>query len=714
MTESNPTGLPAPPHSAGPSLNPQQFCAANHGLGGAPNAIPGPLLIIAGAGSGKTQTLASRVAQLLLQGADPRRILLMTFTRRAAHEMTRRAESIVVSTRDELVAAADSGVGTRAKIARPEPIRWSGTFHAVANRLLRYHAESVGLEPSFTVLDRGDSMDLIDLVRDELGFSKKTSRFPKKSTCLSIYSRVVNAQCDLESALERDFPWCLSWADDLTKLFSGFVERKQRLAVLDYDDLLLYWFYLMEEPSLAEEVASRFDHVLVDEYQDTNALQAAVLKRLKPNGNGVTVVGDDAQSIYGFRAASVRNILDFPSQYEPAAEVVTLEQNYRSSGPILDACNGVIGLAKERFTKDLFSLRAGGEKPRLVTVEDESFQVDYVVKHVLEHREAGIPLQQQAVLMRASHHSDALEVELGRRQIPFVKYGGLKFLEAAHVKDVLCILRFAENPRDAIAGFRVFQLLPGVGPAYARRGLDSVAAGGAGLSGLATFRPTAAARESWTGLHKLLMGLSKPELPWEGQLTQVRKWYEPELPRLHDSPHVRAGDLEQLEQISGSFPSRERFLTELTLDPPSGTGDEAGPPHLDEDFLILSTIHSAKGQEWDAVFVLNAVDGCIPSDMATGKPEQIEEERRLLYVAMTRARDHLHIIHPHRFFIRQQHRHGNQHVYTPRTRFIPDEQLENYSRTSHGPSRSADGARPAGPVKKLDVASRLRASWTSN
>ena len=525
------------------------------------------------------------------------------------------------------------------------------------------------------MLDRGDAADLIDLVRDELGLSKKASRFPKKGTCLSIYSRVVNSQCGLEFALERDFPWCLSWVDELKKLFAGFVERKQRLSVLDYDDLLLYWFYLMEEPSLAAEIGERFDHVLVDEYQDTNALQAAILYRMKPDGRGVTVVGDDAQSIYGFRAASVRNILDFPSQFDPPAEVVTLEQNYRSSGPILRACNGVIGEARERFTKDLFTTRVGGEKPRLVTVEDESFQVDYVVEHVLEHREAGIPLQQQAVLMRAAHHSDALEVELGRRRIPYVKYGGLKFLEAAHVKDVLCILRFAENPRDSIAGFRVFQLLPGVGPGHARRGLDHVSEEPAGLSGVAGFRPPAAAREAWGGLRSLLQRLSKPDLPWEGQLTLVRKWYEPELPRLHDSPHVRIGDLEQLEQISSGFPSRERFLTDLTLDPPSAMGEEAGPPHLDEDFLILSTIHSAKGQEWDSVFVLNAADGCIPSDMSTGSPEQIEEERRLLYVAMTRARSHLHLVHPHRFFVRQQHRHGSRHVYTPRTRFIPDDQL---------------------------------------
>jgi DNA helicase-2/ATP-dependent DNA helicase PcrA len=412
------------------SLNPAQRRAVEHGIDG-PNPRPGPLLVIAGAGTGKTETLAHRVAQLILHGADPRRILLLTFTRRAAQEMTRRAARIVARA---LHAAEGSA-------PRPSPARilWSGTFHAVGNRLLRLHAGPVGLDPAFTVLDRSDAADLLDVVRNELGHSGRAARFPKKATCLAIYSHTVNAQHPLEATLEAAFPWCASWVDELRTLFRDYVAAKQRQHLLDYDDLLLYWHHLMAEPALARSVGRRFDHVLVDEYQDTNALQAGILRRLRPDGTGVTVVGDDAQAIYAFRAATVRNILDFPHRFTPTAAVVTLEQNYRSTQPILDAANDVIALAPEGFAKRLFSARPSREKPVLAAVEDEVAQVHYVVERILEHREAGIALRRQAVLMRAAHHSDALEVELASRNIPFVKFGGLKFLEAAHVKDVVSL-----------------------------------------------------------------------------------------------------------------------------------------------------------------------------------------------------------------------------------------------------------------------------------
>jgi DNA helicase II / ATP-dependent DNA helicase PcrA len=429
-----------------------------------------PLLVIAGAGSGKTNTLAHRVAHLMLRGVDPQRILLLTFTRRAAVEMTRRAERIIASARH-----AVSGRAPAVRLERGS-VRWSGTFHAIANRLLRVHAPGIGLDPAFTVLDRSDAADLMNLVRSDLGLAKKSRRFPKKASCLAIYSRVVNAQKPLEDCLVEAFPWCEEWAQDLRSLFRAYVEAKQERRVLDYDDLLLYWYHLMEEPALAARVREHFDHVLVDEYQDTNALQAAILLRLKPEGAGLTVVGDDAQAIYGFRAASVRNILDFPGQFPVMARVVTLDENYRSTQPILEAANAVIGLAAERYAKELFSRRASQQKPVLVTVEDELAQVDYVVERILANREAGVDLRRQAVLFRTAHHSDALEVELGRRNIPYVKFGGLKFLEAAHVKDVLCVLRWAENPRDTVAGFRVLQLLPGVGPAIARRIIDHLGA----------------------------------------------------------------------------------------------------------------------------------------------------------------------------------------------------------------------------------------------
>jgi DNA helicase-2/ATP-dependent DNA helicase PcrA len=654
-----------------------------------------PLLIIAGAGSGKTNTLAHRVSHLILGGADAQRILLLTFSRRAAAEMSLRAQRI-------LARAAAAGP--------PAHVTWSGTFHAVANRLLRLHAVDIGLDPAFTVLDRSDAADSIDVVRNDLGLAKTERRFPKKSTCLTIYSRAVNAQEPLAKTLDESFPWCKEHGDDLRKLFASYVELKQRQHVLDYDDLLLYWLHLMENDTLAARVRRRFDHVLVDEYQDTNALQAQILLRLRPDGHGVTVVGDDAQSIYAFRAATVRNILDFPRQFSPNARVITLEQNYRSTQPILDAANAVISFAVERFTKNLHSTRRSEARPLLVSAADEDAQVDYVVTHVLQAREAGIPLKRQAVLFRAAHHSDALEIELSRRNVPFVKYGGLKFLEAAHVKDALCVLRWGENLRDRVAAFRVLQLLPGVGPGSAQRAADALAEWAFSIDAFARHTPPAAARSDWPSLCELLARL-RGDAAWLAQLGLVRRWYQPHLERIYDHAHVRAQDLDQLEQIAAHYPSRERFLSELTLDPPQATGDHAGPPLRDEDYLILSTIHSAKGQEWDHVFVLNAADGSIPSDMSTEHPEQIEEERRLLYVAMTRARDQLHIIHPLRFFVRQQRRYGDLHVYAPRTRFIPDAILDRFTRVSHGTTAAAD-ANDGATAATVDVGARLRAMWS--
>lgn len=676
-------------------LNAAQRAAVEHGVASGEKRAPA-LLVIAGAGSGKTNTLAHRVARLIEAGADPRRILLLTFTRRAAQEMTRRVERIVAH--------------RRLPSSSPGRVGWAGTFHGIANRLLRLHAESVGLDPSFTVLDASDAADLMDLERDRLGLSERTRRFPRKTTCLAIYSHTVNSQRPLAATLANAFPWCDRWERELKALFGAYVQEKQRTNVLDYDDLLLYWAHLMGEPVLAERVGRRFDHVLVDEYQDTNALQAAILRGLKPTGTGLTVVGDEAQSIYGFRAATVRNILDFPAQFDPPARVVTLEQNYRSTQPILDASNAVIALASERFEKSLFSERRSDEKPHLVLVEDESAQADYVVEQVLASREAGLALKQQAVLFRTSHHSAELELELARREIPFVKYGGLRFLEAAHVKDLLCVLRWAENPRDAIAGFRTLQILPGVGPATARRLLAALERDRFDVSALRRLDVPAAAGEDWPKTCALYERLRDGETPWAGQVELARLWYEPHLARLHDDAHIRMGDLLHLEEMAAATPSRERFLSELTLDPPAATGNEAGPPHLDEDYLVLSTIHSAKGQEWNVVHVLNVVDGCIPSDMACGRPEEIEEERRLLYVAMTRARDHLHLIHPMRFYVHRQPRDGDRHLYAPRSRFLPDGLLDRFEKHVAGPALDEDPAVADRPAR-IDVGARLRGMW---
>ncbi len=683
-------------------LNLAQRAAAEHGLGplgtgaGALTTVP-PLLVLAGAGTGKTKTLAHRLAHLLLHGADPQRVLLLTFTRRAARVMIQRAQAVCA----ELCAACTA------------QLPWAGTFHSIANRLLRSYADAVGLAAGFTILDRPDAEDLMNLVREELGLATASKRFPKKTTCLAIYSHAVNAHRPLADVLRAAFPWCDGWAAELRGLFEAYVKAKQCRHVLDYDDLLLYWHAMMEQPALATAVRARFDHVLVDEYQDTNALQAAILLALKPSGRGLTVVGDDAQAIFSFRGATVRNLLDFPAHFNPAATVIRLEQNYRSTQPILDACNAVIGLARDGFGKRLFSARRSQQQPMLVSAADESAQAEFVAERVLQHREARIDLRRQAILMRAAHHSDQLELELRRRNIPFVKYGGLKFLEAAHVKDVLAVLRWAENPHDTLAAFRVLQLLPGMGPTTARAAMRHLERAGFTIAALRLFDPPAAAREDWPHLSTLLHDLRDPAVPWRGQLGRVRIWYEPHLQRVYDAAHVRAGDLEQLEQIAASYDTRERFLTELTLDPPAATGDEAGPPHLDEDYLILSTIHSAKGREWDVVYVLNVVDGCIPSDMATGNAEQIEEERRLLYVAMTRARDQLYLVQPLRFFVREQHRHGDRHIYAPRTRFVPDDILQHFEYRTHGRMHAEDHVGVTPGDDRIDVNAIIRTRWSA-
>ena len=682
-------------------LNDAQRAAVEYGVG--ERASPGgPLLVIAGAGSGKTNTLAHRVAHLLAQGADPQRVLLLTFSRRAAQDMTRRATRI-----------AAQALGTRADLA--QALTWAGTFHSVGARLLREYAESIGLSPAFTIHDREDCADLINIVRHELGMSAKERRFPVKGTCLAIYSRVVNTGATLAQVLDQAFPWCREWERDLKALFSGYVAAKQAQNILDYDDLLLYWSRMASERSIAADLGQRFDHVLVDEYQDTNRLQAAILLAMKPDGRGLTVVGDDAQSIYSFRGATVRNILDFPGHFEPNAARVTLERNYRSTAPILAASNAVIGLAAERFTKDLWTDKASAQRPRLVSVAGEVEQARYVVEAVLEAREAGMKLKSQAVLFRAAHHSAALEIELARRNIPFVKFGGLRFLDSVHVKDVLALLRWAQNPRDRVAGFRVLQLMAGVGPATAGQVLDAVAAAGSAQAALAQYEPPARASADWPAFAALMSEVGPGSTPWPAEFEQVRRWYEPHLERNHEDAPMRHADLLQMESLAATFPSRERFLTELTLDPPDATSGEAGVPLVDEDYLILSTIHSAKGQEWRNVFVLNGVDGCIPSDLGTGSQEEIDEERRLLYVAMTRAKEDLHIVVPQRFYVHNQSALGDRHVWASRTRFIPASLLslfeaQAWPQLAQAAPPTAAGLAAAAKAR-VDIAAQLKSMW---
>ena len=682
------------------TLNSQQRRAAEHGVEGQ-SALPGPpLLVIAGAGSGKTNTLAHRVAHLIINGVDPHRILLLTFSRRAAAEMRKRVERIC------------SKIGDKRGGALTAALAWAGTFHSVGARLLREYAQQIGVDPAFTIHDREDSADLLNLVRHELGFSKTESRFPAKGTCLAIYSRCVNAEEPIEGVLRTFFPWCWGWADELKQLFAAYVDAKQQQNVLDFDDLLLYWAQMVSDQVLAEEIGGRFDHILVDEYQDTNRLQSSILLAMKRDGRGLTVVGDDAQSIYSFRAATVRNILDFPNQFSPPAEMVTLDRNYRSTQPILAAANAVINLASERFTKNLWTDRTSEERPHLVTVTDEAEQARYVAERVLENREAGSALTQQAVLFRTSHHSGPLEIELTRRNIPFVKFGGLKFFDAAHVKDMLALLRFVENPGDRVAGFRLIQLLPGVGPSGARHVLDQMAEAADPHRAFMDASPPPRAVADWRNFVETIGALRSGALGWPAEFECARLWYEPHLERIHEDAVARRADLMQLEQIAGGYPSRQRFLTELTLDPPDATSEEAGAPLLDEDYLVLSTIHSAKGREWKFVFVLNVVDGCMPSDLSTGSSAEIEEERRLLYVAMTRAKDELHLVTPQRFFTHGQSALGDRHVYASRTRFIPDSILSLFTRRAWPTIAPEAELAPRGLRSvRLDVGARMRNMW---
>lgn len=671
-------------------LNAQQRAAVTHG--------EGPILVIAGAGTGKTKTLASRVAHLINAGTPPDRILLLTFTRRASQQMLERAARLIGTSHTSQV--------------------WGGTFHAIASRLLRQHGRSIGLDPAFNVIDNEDSADLLDMVRSDLELGSTNKRFPRKGTLAAIYSRVVNSRTKLGDVLTQHFPWCMTDQDDIRRIFETFTRRKREQAVLDYDDLLLYLNALLKTPELGDFVASAFDHVLVDEYQDTNLIQSEIIRSLRRVNRNVMVVGDDAQSIYSFRAATVRNMLDFPDQF-PGTTIIKLEENYRNVQPILDASNRVMshaigkpGEAAYQFAKNLYSKRSGRQKPRLITMQDEAAQCVEVCRRVLEHSEQGVPLKHQAVLFRTGHHSDALEVELAKRNIPFVKYGGLKFVEAAHVKDMVALLRIATNPQDEMSWHRVLLLLEGIGPSAARKIMGALGVSAlpslsdrlapslaTGTSPVASDTPKSArpdvllslrstplpvpasAREQFDGLRAMVLEIVETKPIPSAVVDRVRKFYEPVFNNTYDNPQLRLRDLEQLEQIAHGYASLQSFVTDLALDPPARAQDYAGPPLIDEDYLILSTIHSAKGCEWDVVHLLHCADGNIPADMACGSDEEIAEERRLFYVAMTRARDELNLYFPLRYYFKKNGR-SDRHSYGQLTRFIKPADITLYEKVA--------------------------------
>jgi len=656
------------------------------------------LLVIAGAGSGKTRTLVARVAHLVHGGVQPERILLLTFTRRAAAEMLSRAGQV---TGDERLRRVNGG-----------------TFHSVAHRLLQREGGAVGLHPGFTVLDEADTADLYGLARQELGLAEASVRFPKKETVAAIASRVANTGTGLTDTLDRSFPWCRDHADPLREVLRHVRDRKRANNAVDFDDLLLYWRLLVTDDVHGPRLAGDVDHVLVDEYQDTNVAQADIVAAYAERGVDVTVVGDDAQSIYGFRGATIDNILSFPDRF--AADVVTLERNYRSVQPILDASNRLMGQALRRHGKDLHADRPDGVQPVLVTCGDEAEQSAYVCDQVLAARERGVALREQAVLFRTGHHSDALELELARRGIPFRKFGGLKFLETAHVKDVMAALRLLDNPADELAWHRVLRRLDGVGPARARAVQDVLGVGRwrpgdpPATSPLARFRtvdlpvpPTAASQADL--LRAVYEGADDVALT--EQFERLGTFFAAVWPAHYSDAPARLADLERLGELAVRAGSRQAFVADLVLEPPSSTSDLAGDPHLDDDWLVLSTIHSAKGGEWRAVHVIHAADGNIPSDMALRDKEGAEEERRLLYVAMTRARDELHVTFPLRYHI-DRFGTSSRHGYAQLSRFLTPI-ADHFTKVAATPDNEVDDVVMAGGRQITSVDKALESLWTS-
>ncbi len=645
-------------------LNEEQRAAATHARG--------PLLILAGAGTGKTTTLCARVAWLVSEGVPSERILLLTFTRRASREMLQRARG--------LVPASSRVLG--------------GTFHSVAHRLVRRHASALGLPGGFGVLDAGDAADVLDLLREEHGHAQAKTRFPRKGTLLDIYSRTINAQEPLSGVIEAHFPWCSDHREAISTLFKAYTARKKALGVIDLDDLLLFWRALAADEVIGPRLAASFDHVLVDEYQDVNGLQVDIVRSLGASGPAVTAVGDDFQAIYGFRSASAAHILDFPAHFG-GTRVVTLERNYRSTQPVLDAANAVAAQASRAFKKQLRADRPGGVRPRVIHVRDEAAQAEEVCTRVLEAREQGSELRAQAVLMRTSHDSDMLELELHRRRIPFVKYGGLRYLEAAHVKDFIALLRLADNGADDVAWFRILQLVEGVGPASARRAMEAMNGGERQLAAavrdevgegrLAAVPDRLAAwphaREALpararAGADAVIAALrAARDEPRAGPRAEgLRDVLAPLVKLRYPDGALRLQDLDQLVDAAHQANEPRHFVAELVLDPPSSSADLAQPPHLDEDYLVLSTIHSAKGLEWDSVHVLAVYDGNFPACLSAGTSEEIDEERRLLYVAMTRARRTLQLYVPVRYHHRP-HGRDDAHGYGKPSRFLTPEVL---------------------------------------
>jgi DNA helicase-2/ATP-dependent DNA helicase PcrA len=589
----------------------------------------GPLLVIAGAGSGKTRTLTHRVARLVAEGVPPAAILLLTFTRKASQEMLQRAARLL-DDRCEHVAG--------------------GTFHSFANAKLRQYARHANLPPDFAILDRPDAEDLIGLLRKDLGAAVKGRPLPRKSTLADLFSRAVNKVLSIEEVMEADSPHLLEHLEVITAVGEAYDARKREHHFLDYDDLLV-WFQrlLQDSPETRRRISGGYRYLMVDEYQDTNKIQAEILCLIAGSNHNLMVVGDDSQSIYSFRGANFRNIMDFPSLF-PGTRIIGLEENYRSTQPILNLTNIIIERAREKFPKNLFTRKTGGSLPRLVEAEDENSQSLFIVEQIAQLHRRGVPLREVAVLFRAGFHSFDLEIELARAGVPFIKVGGFKFTESAHIKDVLAHLRVIANPLDRISWHRILLLIEKIGPRSAQRIYERIAAAGPGLEGLLAIEMKNTQIER---LKELFRGIGDADMSPPRMGAAVVEYYLPLLKRNFDDHPRRAKDLEQLLGILERYDRLEQFLTDMALEPPNISAENrlyaaAG----EEDRLVLSTIHSAKGLEWHSVFVLWTLDGRFPSIHALSREEDMEEELRLMYVAATRARQNLFFTYPRQVYDR--------------------------------------------------------------
>jgi DNA helicase-2/ATP-dependent DNA helicase PcrA len=623
LKHSNPTTKPPSKLDYRKELNEAQYEAAT--------TVEGPLLIIAGAGTGKTRTLVYRVAHLIDIGVDPRSILLLTFTRRAAEEMLRRA-SVLIDNRCSQVAG--------------------GTFHSFANLVLRQYGRSIHLSPSFTIMDRPDSEDAIQLLRTEMGLNNKDKRFPRKQAVAEIFSMALNKQTTIPELVETEYPHLLDSLDDLLGLYEHYVAYKSTKALLDYDDLLTKLRDLLaNHEAVRRRLSQIYQFIMVDEYQDTNHLQARIVRLLATEHDNVAVVGDDAQSIYSFRGANFRNIMDFPDIF-PNTRVIKLEENYRSTQPILNLTNEIIHRAQERYEKNLYTHKREGETPILVQAESEQMQSRFVCQKILELREEGVPLWDMAVLFRSSFHSFDLELELARHNIPFVKRGGFQFMETTHIKDLLAHLRILANPQDIISWNRVLLLLEGVGPQMSQKIVRWVVEGNQPTERLRSFEARDKIALGLKTLAQVLQVTGEAQRPAE-QAQYFMQYYVPILKRLHPEDHPkRLRDLEHFLGITERYRSLDQLLSDMALEPPNDSVAGVLAVDPDEGPVVLSTIHSAKGLEWHTVFIIWALEGRFPSFYNINSDEELEEERRLLYVASTRAKENLFISYPIKVFDR--------------------------------------------------------------